>query len=338
MGTSSNFGNMFSAAGASLFLTLPADAALADPAQQPALRHQPAGHPHRQRRPGAAAPPLALGHPRSSAGSCSSSDRSAPCSTSPPSPSCCWVFHSGPAQFRSGWFVESLATQTLIIFAIRTRRIPFFRSHPSLPLTLAALSVVTVGAILPAHAARTHPRLPAPARRLLRRARRHGRLLPGAGRGRQTVLLPGGTRRGAPGPPVQPEAPRAPPCRPLQQDPHPYPRHHNQAVRTRLMDHVSQNKVMAARTTRRGRRPRSPARTGPAGASWKARGQWRANPHPHAALSTTLPSIHTTFSLGECRYPDCRLTWMRPGHPTMRREGSGCRTQIPAAPTSWPTP
>jgi Mg2+-importing ATPase len=61
-----------------------------------------------------------------------------------------WVFHSGPEQFRSGWFVESLATQTLVIFAIRTRRIPFFRSHPSLPLTLAALSVVAVGALLPA--------------------------------------------------------------------------------------------------------------------------------------------------------------------------------------------
>ena len=61
-----------------------------------------------------------------------------------------WVFHSGPAQFRSGWFVESLATQTLVIFAIRTRRIPFFRSHPSLPLALAALSVVAVGAVLPA--------------------------------------------------------------------------------------------------------------------------------------------------------------------------------------------
>jgi Mg2+-importing ATPase len=61
-----------------------------------------------------------------------------------------WVFHSGPAQFRSGWFVESLATQTLIIFAIRTRRIPFFRSHPSLPLTLAALGVVMIGALLPA--------------------------------------------------------------------------------------------------------------------------------------------------------------------------------------------
>ncbi|MCT9008893.1 HAD-IC family P-type ATPase, partial [Streptomyces rhizosphaerihabitans] len=61
-----------------------------------------------------------------------------------------WIFHSGPAQFRTGWFVESLATQTLVIFAIRTRRIPFFRSHPSLPLTLAALGVVTIGALLPA--------------------------------------------------------------------------------------------------------------------------------------------------------------------------------------------
>jgi len=60
-----------------------------------------------------------------------------------------WVFHSGPAQFRSGWFVESLATQILVIFAIRTRKIPFFRSHPSLPLTLAALGVVLVGALLP---------------------------------------------------------------------------------------------------------------------------------------------------------------------------------------------
>ena len=61
-----------------------------------------------------------------------------------------WVFHSGAAQFRSGWFVESLATQTLVIFAIRTRRVPFFRSHPSLPLTLAALSVVTIGTLIPA--------------------------------------------------------------------------------------------------------------------------------------------------------------------------------------------
>ncbi len=46
--------------------------------------------------------------------------------------------------------MESLATQTLVIFAIRTRRIPFFRSRPSVPLLLAALAVVAVGAVLPA--------------------------------------------------------------------------------------------------------------------------------------------------------------------------------------------
>ncbi len=61
-----------------------------------------------------------------------------------------WVFHAGAALFRTGWFVESLATQTLVIFAIRTRRIPFFRSRPSVPLLLAALAVVTAGAALPA--------------------------------------------------------------------------------------------------------------------------------------------------------------------------------------------
>jgi Mg2+-importing ATPase len=60
-----------------------------------------------------------------------------------------WVFHAGAPLFRTGWFVESLATQTLVIFAIRTRRVPFFRSQPSLALTLSALTVVAVGAVLP---------------------------------------------------------------------------------------------------------------------------------------------------------------------------------------------
>jgi P-type Mg2+ transporter len=60
-----------------------------------------------------------------------------------------WVFHAGPALFRSGWFVESLATQTLVIFAIRTRRIPFFRSRPSTPVLLAAVGVAAIGAALP---------------------------------------------------------------------------------------------------------------------------------------------------------------------------------------------
>jgi Mg2+-importing ATPase len=55
------------------------------------------------------------------------------------------VLHAGPVEFRTGWFVESLATQTLIIFAIRTRRVPFYRSRPGLVLTVAAFAVVAIG-------------------------------------------------------------------------------------------------------------------------------------------------------------------------------------------------
>ena len=58
------------------------------------------------------------------------------------------VLHAGPVEFRTGWFVESLATQTLIIFAIRTRRVPFFRSRPSVVLTLTTCAVVAVGIVL----------------------------------------------------------------------------------------------------------------------------------------------------------------------------------------------
>jgi Mg2+-importing ATPase len=59
------------------------------------------------------------------------------------------LFHAGPDLFRTGWFVESLATQTLVIFAIRTRRIPFLRSRPSRPLVLAAFAAVIAGVVLP---------------------------------------------------------------------------------------------------------------------------------------------------------------------------------------------
>ena len=36
------------------------------------------------------------------------------------------VLHASHSEFRSGWFVESLATQTLVVYVIRTRRVPFF--------------------------------------------------------------------------------------------------------------------------------------------------------------------------------------------------------------------
>jgi Mg2+-importing ATPase len=58
------------------------------------------------------------------------------------------ALHAGPVEFRTGWFVESLATQTLIIFAIRTRRVPFFRSRPSGAMMLTTLTVVVVGVAL----------------------------------------------------------------------------------------------------------------------------------------------------------------------------------------------
>ncbi len=58
------------------------------------------------------------------------------------------VLHAGPTEFRTGWFVESLATQTLIIFAIRTRRIPFLKSRPSGWLVAATVAVVAVGVAL----------------------------------------------------------------------------------------------------------------------------------------------------------------------------------------------
>ncbi|MEY9851784.1 Mg2+-importing ATPase [Leifsonia sp. EB41] len=60
-----------------------------------------------------------------------------------------FAFNAAPPEFRSGWFIESIATQTLIVFVIRTRRVPFLRSRASLPLAVSVLAVVAVGAWLP---------------------------------------------------------------------------------------------------------------------------------------------------------------------------------------------
>jgi len=60
-----------------------------------------------------------------------------------------WGFDAGRSLFRSGWFVESLATQTLVVFVIRTRRFPFLRSRPSRPLAYSVLGVVLVGVAIP---------------------------------------------------------------------------------------------------------------------------------------------------------------------------------------------
>jgi Mg2+-importing ATPase len=53
------------------------------------------------------------------------------------------------ALFQSGWFVESFWTEVLVIFVIRTRRIPFFTSRPGKWLILLTLSCVAIGTIIP---------------------------------------------------------------------------------------------------------------------------------------------------------------------------------------------
>ncbi len=61
-----------------------------------------------------------------------------------------WVFHASTnaALFRTGWFVESLATQALVVFVIRTAANPL-KSHPSRPLVISVLAVVIIAAVLP---------------------------------------------------------------------------------------------------------------------------------------------------------------------------------------------
>jgi len=57
-------------------------------------------------------------------------------------------FHASEPLFHTGWFVESLATQTLVLFVIRTMGNPF-RSRPSRWLTITPLAIVAVGVVLP---------------------------------------------------------------------------------------------------------------------------------------------------------------------------------------------
>ena len=58
------------------------------------------------------------------------------------------VFSASEQLFHTGWFVESLATQTLVIFIIRTAGNPF-RSRPSLALTSTTIAVVMAGIVIP---------------------------------------------------------------------------------------------------------------------------------------------------------------------------------------------
>jgi Mg2+-importing ATPase len=58
------------------------------------------------------------------------------------------VFSAGEQLFHTGWFVESMATQVLVIFIIRTRRNPF-KSRPNFWLALCSLTVVALAVLFP---------------------------------------------------------------------------------------------------------------------------------------------------------------------------------------------
>jgi P-type Mg2+ transporter len=59
-----------------------------------------------------------------------------------------YVFHATPAYFRTGWFMESLLTEILILQIIRTQR-PFFKSRPSVYLGMASVFTFVLAVALP---------------------------------------------------------------------------------------------------------------------------------------------------------------------------------------------
>jgi Mg2+-importing ATPase len=60
-----------------------------------------------------------------------------------------FVFHTDAAAFQTGWFIESVATQTLVIHVVRTKKIPFFQSTASPQLLISSFAFVVLAWLLP---------------------------------------------------------------------------------------------------------------------------------------------------------------------------------------------
>jgi P-type Mg2+ transporter len=58
-------------------------------------------------------------------------------------------FHASAEFFHTGWFIESLCTQTLVIHMIRTGKIPFIESKPSKFLIFTSIFIIALGIIIP---------------------------------------------------------------------------------------------------------------------------------------------------------------------------------------------
>jgi P-type Mg2+ transporter len=58
------------------------------------------------------------------------------------------IMHADQASFHTGWFIESVLSASVVVFAVRTR-LPFYRSHPSRTMMLVTLLVAAVALVLP---------------------------------------------------------------------------------------------------------------------------------------------------------------------------------------------
>lgn len=59
------------------------------------------------------------------------------------------IFRADQSLFQTAWFMESLCTQTLVILMIRTRRSPFYKSYPSKLLLFSTLAIASIALVLP---------------------------------------------------------------------------------------------------------------------------------------------------------------------------------------------
>ena len=60
-----------------------------------------------------------------------------------------FAFHAGPELFHSGWFIESLFTQIFVIYIIRTGKVPFVESWPNKWLLVNSFLIALVGLLIP---------------------------------------------------------------------------------------------------------------------------------------------------------------------------------------------
>ena len=59
------------------------------------------------------------------------------------------IFGLSEHGFQTGWFIESMATQVFIVYIIRTKRVPFFKSLPSRGVVITTLTIIALAWILP---------------------------------------------------------------------------------------------------------------------------------------------------------------------------------------------